>query len=243
MANLPDGEFLRSVRLGGHMIEHAGQSYRALADEIGAVLQAAAETAEKMQGDAQAEAARLRAGAEAEVRTACEEGRRILDEARMEADMVRAEAEWQAQEILAQARRQAAERLAGADARLVEMEQAQNRVLDRLAGVSQVLADALGTLRESPAGTGSPPDQAADDEEPDDADTPTAKVYFVEFPPAAAAEPAPMEAPITAGPEAETEIVLPETADASLAATADDRSEWSPPLEIPAWWTRGGAQG
>jgi hypothetical protein len=242
------------------MIEHAGQSYRQLADEIGAVLQAAAETAEKMQGDAQVEAARLRAGAEAEMRAACEEGRRILDEARMEADMVRAEADWQAQEILAQARRQAAERLAGADCRLAEMEQAQSRVLDRLAGVSQVLADALGTLRESPAGTGPsapvatttttttgygysyPPTYAIADE-PDDADTPTAKVYFVEFPPAAAPEPPPMETPLAAGPAGEYEIVLPESADADLVATTDDRGEWTPPVEIPAWWTRGGAQG
>src|SRR5581483_10418925 len=97
----------RSVRLGGHMIEHAGQSYRQLAEEIGAVLQAAAKTAEKIQAEAHADAARLRAEAEADRRAACEEGRRILDEARMEADMVRAEAAWQAQETLAQAGRQA----------------------------------------------------------------------------------------------------------------------------------------
>lgn len=229
------------------MIEHAGQSYRQLADEIGAVLQAAAETAEKIQSEAHAEAARLRAAAEADRRAACEEGRRILDEARMEADMVRAEAAWQAQETLAQARRQAGERLAGADARLAEMELAQNRVLDRLAGVSQVLADALATLRESPAGAGpsaaaAAAAAAADD---DDADTPSAKVYFVEFPPAAAQPSAPVEAPIAAGPapEPEPEIVLPETADTDLIHSDDGRSGWVPPMEIPAWWTRGGAQG
>jgi hypothetical protein len=238
------------------MIEHAGQSYRQLADEIGAVLQAAAETAEKMQSDGQAEAARLRAEAEAELRAACEEGRRILDEARLEADRLRAEAEWQAQEIVAQARRQAAERLAGADARLAEMEQAQNRVLDRLTGVSQVLADALGTLRESPAAggpaaggpaaggpaahpsAGHPPAEQADD-----TGTPTAKVYFVEFPPAAPAEtPASVEPPVSAGPAAEPEIVLPETGDAGLFQSEEERSEWAPPMEIPTWWTRGGAQ-
>src|SRR5256885_6495942 len=114
MANIPQGSPTIGGA-GGHVMELAGQgSYRQLAEEIGAVLQAAAETAEKMQDDARSEAARLRAEAEAEVRTAYEEGRRILDEARMEADMVRAEAEWQAQEIIAQAPRPAGERLAGA---------------------------------------------------------------------------------------------------------------------------------
>jgi len=234
------------------MIEQAGQSYRQLADEIGAVLQAAAETAEKMQVEAQADAARLRAEAEAEVRAACEEGRRILDEARTQADMARAEAEWQAQEILAQARRQAAERLAGADVRLNEMEQAQNRVLDRLAGVSQVLADALATLRERPAGAG-PSDAAsttaagyAATADADEAEAPTAKVYFVEFPPAATPEPpAATETPTSDDPAPEPEIVLPDTADTpdtGLFGRDDDRAEWAPPMEIPAWWTRGGAQ-
>ena len=94
-------------------MELAGHGYRQLAEEIGQVLQAAAETAEKMQEEGRAEATRIRAEAEAELRNAYAEGRRILDEARMEADMVRAEAEWQSQEILAQARRQAAERLTG----------------------------------------------------------------------------------------------------------------------------------
>jgi hypothetical protein len=121
------------------------------------------------------------------------------------------------------------------------MELAQNRVLDRLAGVSQVLADALATLRESPAGTGgSAIADAADEAE---ADTPTAKVYFVEFPPPAPEPPAPMEAPIAAAPAPEPEIVLPDSPDSDLFGSKEERSEWSPPLEIPAWWTRGGAQG
>jgi hypothetical protein len=230
-------------------MELSGQgSYRQLAEEIGAVLQAAAETAEKMQEDARSEAARLRAGAEADVRTACEEGRRILDEARMEADMVRAEAEWQAQEIVAQARRNAAERLAGADNRLAEVEQAESRVIERLAGVGQVLADALATLRERPA---EPAPASIDPEIPiagDDADSPTAKVYFVEFPPPAspahAPEPEPAP-PVTAEPvvPAASEIAPSDSSGAGLLHTDGERSEWAPPTELPAWWTRGGAQG
>jgi hypothetical protein len=104
-----------------------------------------------------------------------------------------------------------------------------------------VLADALATLRESPAGTGgSAIADAADEAE---ADTPTAKVYFVEFPPAAPAEtPASVEPPVSAGPAAEPEIVLPETGDAGLFQSEEERSEWAPPMEIPTWWTRGGAQ-
>ena len=222
------------MRLGGHMIEFAAEGkYRQLAEEIGGVLQAAAETADKMQEDARLDAARIRAEAEAELRTACAEGRRILDEARTEADVVRAEAEWQSQEIIAQARRQAAERIAGADARLAEMEAAQNRVLDRLAGVGQVVADALATLR---GGTTEPAPAAMDPA--DDAGSPTAKVYFVEFPPAADAAPA--QAP---DPAAEPEVVLTENPAASLFHTEEERSEWAPPPELPAWWTRGGAQG
>ena len=68
---------------------------------------------------------------------------------------IRAEAEWQSQEIVAQARRTAAERLAGADTRLAEVEQAESRVLDRLAGVGQTVADSLAALRE-PVGTATP---------------------------------------------------------------------------------------
>ena len=228
------------------MMELAGQgSYRQLAEEIGAVLQAAAETAEKMQDDARSEAARLRAEAEGEVRTAYEEGRRILDEARMEADMVRAEAEWQAQEIIAQARRQSAERLAGADNRLAEVEKAESRVIDRLAGVGQVLADAMAALRERPADTAA----ALHPEAPsgNDADSPTAKVYFVEFPAAAPPAETPPVAPAPAAavdpePEAGSEIVLSENPGPSLFNSYEEHSEWAPPGELPAWWTRGGAQ-
>jgi hypothetical protein len=222
--------------LGGH------GNYRQLAEEIGAVLQAAAETAEKMQDDARAEAARIRAEAEAEHRMACAEGRRILDEARMEADMVRAEAEWQSQEIIAQARRRAAERLAGADGRLADVEKAESRVIDRLAGVGQVLADALAALREAPVEAAAARAAAEAAEEAvagDEADHPTAKVYFVEFPPAAPPTPA-----ATEDPEAETEIVLTENAEASLFSDDMERSEWAPPGgDLPHWWTRGGAQG
>ena len=163
----------------------------------------------------------------------------------MEADVLRAEAEWQSQEIIAQARRQAAERLAGADARLAEMETAQNRVLDRLAGVGQVLADALARLRE---GTTEAAPAAIDPA--DDADSPTAKVYFVEFPPAAAesaqgpdSAAASGAAPPDADPAVEPEIVLTENPAASLFPTEEERSEWAPPSELPAWWTRDGAQG
>jgi len=223
-------------------VELAGQgNYRQLAEEIGQVLQAAAETAEKMQEDARLAAAGIRAEAEAELRTACAEGRRILDEARMEADMVRAEAEWQSQEIIAHARRQAAERLAGADTRLAAVEKAESGVIDRLAGVGQVLADAMAALREGaadpPAMTPADPGSADDD-----TDHPTAKVYFVEFPPAAppAADPA-----VTAEPDPgmEPEIVLSETTGASLFTDDEERSVWSPPADLPTWWTRGGAQG
>lgn len=220
-------------------MELAGQgSYRQLADEIGAVLQAAAETAEKMQEEARAEATRIRAEAEAELRTAYAEGRRILDEARMEADMLRAEAEWQTQEILAQARRQAAERMAGANTRLAHIDQAESRVLDRLAGVGQLLADTMATLREGQreAAAASTDIEIPDvpDIPDDSADQPTAKVYFVEFPPLAppVPEPAPVE-----------EIVLTENPGASLFNSERERSEWAPPPEMPTWWTRGGAQG
>ncbi|MDQ1490693.1 MAG: hypothetical protein QOJ23_3207 [Actinomycetota bacterium] len=224
------------------MTELAGQgSYRQLAEEIGTVLQAAAETAEKMQDDARAQAARVRDEAEEQLRTACTEARRILDEARMEADMVRAEAEWQSQEIIAQARRTAAEHLAGADTRLADVEQAESRVIDRLAGVGQVLAESLAALRRpadtkaAAAPTGADTAEAA----PDDTDSPTAKVYFVEFPPMA------QPIPETGDPApTDTEIVLSDSPGASLFADDGERSEWAPPSEdLPAWWTRGGAQG
>ncbi|MEW6477753.1 MAG: hypothetical protein AB1679_36370, partial [Actinomycetota bacterium] len=187
-----------------------GNNYRQLAEEIGQVLQAAAETAEKMVEDARAQADRIRAGAEDDRRTAYAEGRRVLDEARMEADMIRAEAEWQAQEIISQARRQAAEQIAGADARLAELTEAENRVMDRLAGVGQVLTEALAALRDEGAGGATPaPSPAVEETAPplpeadDEADGPSANVYFVEFPPAAAAA---APAPADSGPEGE--IVL-----------------------------------
>jgi hypothetical protein len=249
------GMFTIGVGLGGTLMELAGgqSNYRQLAEEIGEVLQAAAETAEKMQEDAHGEAARIRAEAEAELRAAYAEGRRVLDEARMEADMLRAEAEWQGQEIIAQARRHAAERQAGADSRLADLERVENRVLDRLAGVGQVLADSLATLREGPAIgdiAATPATMSADAADPananaddagadDDGDHPTGKVYFVEFPPYAT----PAGASAYADPEADREIVLTESPGASLFADDQERSEWAPPSDLPTWWTRGGAQG
>jgi len=255
-------------------MELAGHSYRQLAEEIGEVLQAAAETAEKMQDEARLEAERIRAAAEAELRTAYAEGRRILEEARMEADMLRAEAEWQSQEVLAQARRQAAERMAGANTRLTEIEQAETRLLDRLAGVGQLLADTMATLREgqreaalvSPAEVQVPEIPEMPEEEADEtADRPSAKVYFVEFPPPA--PPAPLPEPVVAhadpavphaepaaalaGPDTDrlsgghpqTPGVLDESSGASLFNSDRERSEWAPPPEMPTWWIRGGAQG
>ena len=134
------------------------------------------------------------------------------------------------------------------------METAQNRVLDRLAGVGQVLADALATLRETPAAStaaaiGAEADTDAAD---DDSDSPTAKVYFVEFPPASAAARTDEAAapPVAADssdayddPAEEPEIVLTESPAASLFQTDEERSEWAPPSDLPAWWTRGGVQG
>lgn len=219
----------------------AGQAnYKHLAEEIGEVLQAAAETAEKMQDEARTQAARIRAEAETDRRTAYAEGRRILDEARMEADMVRAEAEWQAQEIIAQARRQAAERMAGADTRLADLAQAENRVMDRLAGVGQILSDALALLRERPPVSAADPAEATYEVPDDDSDCPSAKVYFVEFPPAAPVDPAATSAPAD---EPEVEIVLSDNPDASLFNSEEERSEWAPPTDRPTWWTRDGVQG
>lgn len=217
-------------------MEMAGQAgYKQLAAEIGEVLHAAAETAEKMLEDARNEADRIRAEAEGDRRNAYTEGRHILDDARMEADMVRAEAEWQAQEIIAQARRQAAERIAGADTRLADLAQAEIHVMDRLAGVGQVLADAMAALR---AGPPLPAPSQGSIEVPtvpeEDPDRPSGKVYFVEFPPMAAD-------PMAGHPaESETEIVL---TDDSLFRSEEERSEWAPPTDLPTWWTRGGAQG
>jgi hypothetical protein len=226
-------------------MELAGQgSYRQLAEEIGAVLQAAAEAAEKMQEDARVEAARIQGDAEEQLRTACAEARRIVDEARMESDMVRAEAEWQSQEIVAQARRAAADRLAVADTRLSQVEKAESGVMQRLAGVGQVLSDALAVLREGPAAATGPafanPEAGTGGNPSDDADQPTAKVYFVEFPPAAPSAPETIN-PARSGDD---EIVLTEPSDAGLFSGGDERSEWAPPSsDLPAWWTRGGAQG
>ena len=219
----------------------AGQgNYRQLAEEIGEVLQAAAETAEKMVEDARSEAARIQGEAEAERRVAFAESRRIIDDARMESDMMRAEAEWQAQEIIAQARRHAAERMAGADARLRDLEKVEARVMVRLAGVGQVLADAMASLREGPAiadiASSAP---TTVDPVPDDSDQPSAKVYFVEFPPSGAASAEPADA----DPEPDREIVLSDSPGASLFVDEEERSEWAPPAnELPTWWTRGGAQ-
>jgi multidrug efflux pump subunit AcrA (membrane-fusion protein) len=233
-------------------MELAGQvSYRQLAEEIGEVLQAAAETAEKMLEEARADAARIRGEAEAELRNAYTEGRRILDEARMEADMLRAEAEWQSQEILAQARRQVAERMAGADTRLANIEQAESRVLDRLAGVGQLVADTLATLREGQREAAAiaeveiPEIQVPEipDVADDGADEPSAKVYFVEFPPPAPPAPMPQRAESYPAPQPEPEIMLTENPDASLFNSDRERSEWAPPPDMPTWWTRGGAQG
>ena len=233
-------------------------SYRQLAEEIGEVLQAAAETAEKMQEDARAEADRIRAQAEGELRNAYAEGRRILEEARMEADMLRAEAQWQSQEVLAQARRQAAERMTGANTRLANLEQAESRVLDRLAGVGQFLADTLATIREGQREAAAAladgclpaipeiPEHADDvDDADDDPDQPIGKVYFVEFPPPAPmmATPTPEPAETRSDDDVDTEIVLTESTGASLFNSDRERSEWAPPPDMPTWWIRGGAQG
>ena len=232
------------------MMELAGQgSYRQLAEEIGEVLSAAAETAEKMQEDARLEAARIRASAEADRRSAYADGRRILDEARMEADMIRAEAEWQAQEIVAQARRQAAERIAGADTRIADLTKTETEVMDHLAGVAQMLAESMATLRDGAADRAAPPSPMTFDEpviperdaEPvAEADEPTAKVYFVEFPPMAPVE----TAYGPPAPEPVEEIVLPDASEVSLFQSEEERSEWAPPAdELPTWWTRGSVQG
>lgn len=234
------------------MMELAGQgSYRQLAEEIGEVLSAAAETAEKMQEDARVEAARIRASAEADRRNAYADGRRILDEARMEADMVRAEAEWQAQEIVAQARRQAAERMAGADTRIADLAKAEDEVMGHLAQVAQMLAESMATLRQSAADTAETAstmtfaDPVVPERDPEtnaaaEADEPTGKVYFVEFPPMAPAE----SAAAPPAPEPEEEIILPETSEVSLFQSDEERSEWAPPAdELPVWWTRGSVQG
>ncbi|HKY75443.1 MAG TPA: ATP synthase F0 subunit B [Acidimicrobiia bacterium] len=234
-------------------------SYRQLAEEIGEVLQAAAETAEKMQEEARADADRIRAEAEAELRNAYAEGRRILDEARMEADMLRAEAQWQSQEVLAQARRQAAERMTGANTRLANLEQAESRVLDRLAGVGQFLADTLATIREGQREAAAAiaagdlpeipevPEHVQDvDDAAEVAEQPIGKVYFVEFPPPAQATPTPEPDPEPDEPysdDVETEIVLSENSGPSLFNSDRERSEWAPPPEMPTWWIRGGAQG
>jgi len=238
-------------------MELAGQGYRQLAEEIGGVLQAAAETAEKMQEEARAEAVRIRAEAEVELRNAYAEGRRILDEARMEADMVRAEAEWQAQEVLAQARRQAAERMAGANTRLAEIEQAESRMLDRLAGVGQLLADTMASIREGQREAArvlpdvDVPDIPEAGPAVDSADEPSAKVYFVEFPPPAppVPEPVPVDSYADAAEDRDSgghprdPGVVTETPGASLFNSDRERSEWAPPPEMPTWWTRGNAQG
>ena len=248
MTNFSLGSSLRIGAAGGHGMELVGQgnNYRQLAEEIGEVLQAAAESAEKMQEDARVEAARIRAEAEADRRSAYVEGRRILDEARMEADMIRAEAEWQGQEIIAQARRQAAERIAGADTRLADLTQTERRVMDRLAGVGQVLTEALAVLRDGSSETGAAPASsqvpadAVTADADDEPDGPSAKVYFVEFPPSPPAEPI----PDFADPDPEAEVILTDSPDISLSRSDGERSEWAPPAdELPTWWTRDGARG
>ena len=120
--------------------------------------------------------------------------------------------------------------------------------MDRLAGVGQLLADALAALREGrreqphrPArrrGPATIPDDAADDDA--EANGPTAKVYFVEFPPPV--PPAPLPEPAVARTEPDTEIDLTENPGASLFDADRERSEWAPPPEMPTWWTRNGVQ-
>ena len=179
----------------------------------------------------------------------------------MEADMLRAEAQWQSQEVLAQARRQAAERMTGANTRLANLEQAESRVLDRLAGVGQFLADTLATIREGQREAAAAiaggdllpeipevPEHVSDvDDGDDDADQPSGKVYFVEFPPPAPAMPTPMPEPAEPysddSGDSDTEIVLTENPGASLFNSDRERSEWAPPPEMPTWWIRGSIQG
>ncbi len=256
MRNVLLGGFLRPEESydqrgwGSLSMELVGQgSYRQLAEEIGEVLQAAAETAEKMQEEARLQAARIRGEAEEELRIAFGDGRRIIDEARMEADMLRAEAEWQAQEIIAQARRQAADRLAGVDNRLADLEVAESRVMDRLAGVGQVLAETMASLRQGPVATspftaGLPDAYPSDDTVADDADQPTAKIYFVEFPPAAPPAPAADAPPAVDAPaDPQAEIILSDDPGASVFVSDEEHSEWAPPSDdLPTWWTQDGAQ-
>ncbi|MEW6477501.1 MAG: hypothetical protein AB1679_35065, partial [Actinomycetota bacterium] len=78
-----------------------------------------------------------------------------------------------------------------------------------------------------------PPLPEADDE----ADGPSAKVYFVEFPPAAAAA---APAPADSGPEGE--IVLTDSSASTVSRSEEEHSEWAPPAGMPTWWTRGGVQ-
>jgi hypothetical protein len=143
--------------------------------------------------------------------------------------------------------------MAGANTRLAELEQAETRVLDRLAGVGQLLADTMATLREGQREAAVPftdcdipevPEMADTTDDGDDrADQPSAKVYFVEFPPLAPAAPMPQPADSYRDPEPESEIVLTETPGASLFNSDRERSEWAPPPDMPTWWTRDGAQG
>ena len=164
--------------------------------------------------------------------------------------MLRAEAEWQTQEVLAQARRQAAERMSGANSRLANLEQAEARVLDRLAAVGQLIADTMASIREGRSEAAAvagaamaeieiPEIPEITDDGDDRADQPSAKVYFVEFPPPAAPVPTPSPEPDF---ESDNEIVLTENPDASLFNNERERSEWAPPPEMPTWWIRGGAQ-
>jgi hypothetical protein len=81
------------------------------------------------------------------------------------------------------------------------------------------------------------------DDGDDRADQPSAKVYFVEFPPPAPAAPMPQPADSYPDSEPDTEIVLTENPGASLFTSDRERSEWAPPPDMPTWWTRDGAQG
>jgi len=123
-------------------------------------------------------------------------------------------------------------------------------VLDRLAGVGQVLADALAALRNGAAETAAA--SAGEPYEPqlpaDDPEAPSAKVYFVEFPPAAAPP-----------PDDATDADATDIKRRRHRRRHRDRPQRprrrqplqrrrralrvGTPVELPTWWTRDGAQG
>src|SRR5437762_1712122 len=117
------------------------------------------------------------------------------------------------------------------------------QLAEETGAVLQAAADALAALRSGAAQTAAVSGQPYEPYEPelpsDDADAPSAKVYFVEFPPGGGAAPAPADA----DPDGPAEIILSDQHGASLFSDEAERSEWAPPVELPTWWTRGGAQG